>query len=182
MVATLGTLFVAGTARVGMIRANRYMTGENDTMKILIWLVLSFFAGVFGRIGGWEKGNRLFRLFGVPACCVLMLFLFTPLHGDFKYYSALALCFLTILGASSTYFKSKGAEAKWWNWILVGLVEGVAVLPYVLYVHDWIGFALRTLACVALIVTWDELIDWDVAEEFGRYFLIAATIPLLLFF
>lgn len=137
-----------------------------------IVLILSILGGVFGRLGGWEHGNRLFRTIGVPSCCCALLLL-----GGFHW--SIIFCFGTILGASTTYFKKKGADAAWWNWVLVGLVEGIAILPFAFETHHWIGFGVRTFICALLVCLWDILIGWDVLEESGRYFIITATIPLI---
>lgn len=141
-------------------------------MNIAIWALLSIGSGIFGRLGGWENGNRLFRILGVPACvCGILAF--------YHWHWSIILCFGSVLGATSTYFKSKGRSVKWWNWLLVGAAEGFALLPYAFFVHDWIGFAIRTAVCAGFICMWDEIIGIDWLEEFGRYFIIAATIPLI---
>src|ERR1035437_9865328 len=61
----------------------------------------------------------------------------------------------------STYFKSKGTDAGFWNWLLVGLSFSMVVLPYIVAQsfaghYYWIGFGIRTLILtptVGLIVT-----------------------------
>lgn len=141
-------------------------------MNVAVWAILSILSGVFGRLGGWEHGNRLFRMLGVPACCCAML-------SFYHWHWSIIICFGTVLGATSTYFKSKNQPVKWWNWLLVGMVEGLALFPYVLFTHDWLGFAIRTAVCALLVCLWDELCGIDWLEEGVRYFIIAATIPLL---
>lgn len=143
------------------------------TIKIIECLILGLIGGIFGRMGGSGRYSRLYRMLGVPLCCVVLL---TLLHG---WNWSLILCFGTILGATSTYFKAKGQPAIWWNFLLIGLVESIALLPYVFFQHDYIGFAIRTVVCTALVVAWDLLIGWDVLEESGRYFIIVSTLIFL---
>lgn len=151
-------------------------------MNIVIWLIISIIGGVLGRLGGWDKGNRLFRLLGVPACCIGLIVCIGGFKMNWLFLGALAISFGAILGTTSTYFKKKGAPVTWINWLFYGFMEGVALLPYALYAHDWIGWGIRTLVCSGLVCLWDTLIGWDVLEEFGRYFIIVATIPLLFLF
>lgn len=148
-------------------------------LEFIIVFIAATIAGIFGRLGGSDRGNRLYRLLGVPACCVvLMALLYHP--KSLWYAGSLILTFGAVLGTTSTYYKKKGSPVLWWNWLIYGTMEGIAFLPVTLYSHHWVGFAIRTVACSALICMWDELIGIDWLEEFGRYFIVVATIPLLL--
>lgn len=63
---------------------------------ILTTLIVSIVGGILGRLGGWEKGDRLYRMLGVPFCCVLlMLVLYHPLN--WWYYGALFLTYGAVL-------------------------------------------------------------------------------------
>lgn len=147
--------------------------------KAIIAFFIAIIGGILGRLGGWDKGNRMFRLIGVPLCCVvLMALLYHPL--SWWYAGSLLLTFGAVLGTTSTYYKKKGKPVRWWNWFIYGAMEGIAFLPVVLYSQNWLGFAIRTSVCATLIFFWDELIDIDWLEEFGRYFIVVMTVPLLL--
>lgn len=149
-------------------------------LKIILALIISIAAGVLGRLGGSASGNRLFRILGVPSCIILMIVCILPIKWSLWLVGALLLTFGAVLGATSTYFKAKDHDALWWNFALVGLVEGLAILPFVLVYHHWMGYLIRTVLCALLVGLWDILIGWDVAEEFGRYFIIVVTMALLL--
>jgi hypothetical protein len=158
-------------------------------MKILIWVVLSAISGALGRLGGWEYGNRLLRLLGVPACCILMAGIFVQWNWS------LILTFGCILGVTSTYFfKEKGEDPPWWDWAVYGAMEGVAFLFYAYFTHCWIGYTVRIAINALLVMIWSAWLnkmvckilnkvfpkltsDW--VDEIGRYFIIAATVPLL---
>lgn len=86
------------------------------------------------------------------------------------------------MGATSTYFKKKGTDAKWYNWLLVGLAESFAIFPYVWANHLWFGFWGRAIVLTIFLVVWDTFIGNDVEEEFGRYAAIAATLPIIFLF
>lgn len=137
-------------------------------------MILSIMAGILGRMGGSEHGNRLYRTLGIPFCVCAML-------AFYHWHWSIIICFGTVLGVTTTYWKRKGESVRWINWLFYGAMEGVALLPYALFVHDWVGFVIRTVACALLVVSWDELVGLDLLEEFGRYFIIAASIPLLYF-
>lgn len=141
-------------------------------MNIAVWLIISILSGILGRLGGSEYGNRLFRTLGIPFCCCALL-------SFYHWHWSIIICFGSILGVTTTYWKSKNEPVRWINWLFYGLMEGVALLPYVFFVHDWIGFLIRIIVCAVLITAWDEFIGNDLEEEFGRYFIIAGTIPLL---
>ncbi len=160
----------------------------------IILLIFSIIGGVLGRLGGSSQGNRLFRLLGVPGCCcALLIIMYHPL--EWLYYGAILLTFGLVLGTTSTYWKKKGSDALWFNWMLYGGMEGLAFLPITIYTRKWIGYAIRTVVCSVLICLWDEYVAnfiWkilsklfktlgeDVVAEFGRYFIIVLTTPLAL--
>lgn len=142
-------------------------------LKIISIILLSIMAGVFGRLGG-DGAGRLYRLLGVPACCVaILLIMYHP--SDWRYYGLLALTFGAILGVTSTYDKPKGASVLWFNWLIYGATEGIAFLPIIIYTHHWLGFLIRTVVCSGLLCLWDDVIGLDWLEEFGRYVIVAAT-------
>lgn len=136
-------------------------------------IVLSVLAGILGRMGGDKRFHTTFRDSGVPTCMILYM----TLTGHFHW--SLILCYGAMYGVCTTYFKKKGTDSKWYNWLFVGLGFSVCMLPYVYFTHDWLGFAIRSAVCTAAIVAWCLAIGWDVLEEFGRYFIVIATLRLL---
>ena len=114
-------------------------------LKILGTLALAALSGWAYRAGGAASMHaRWLRQFGVGvAVCGTLTIWF-----GFNWWTI--LCF----GASwaeSTYFKSKGTDAKWWNWLLVGVVFALVPLPYVIANgHLWLGFLLRAVILIPL--------------------------------
>lgn len=135
--------------------------------------LLSFAGGILGRLGG-DGAGRLFRLLGVPACCIaIMVIMYHPLN--WWYYGALLLSFGAILGATSTYDKAKGSPVLWYNWLAYGAMEGLSFLPIVIFTQHWLGFSLRMIVCAVMLMLWDDEIGLDWLEEFGRYFIIVLS-------
>jgi hypothetical protein len=130
--------------------------------------------GVLYRMGGSGNYPRQARLIGVPLLAVILL----AVCGGWNWW--LLLCIPLMIGAISTYWKKKGSDAKWWNWLLHGLGIAVAMLPYAIATQHYVGFGIRCLVLPLLIMLWSERIGNAVWEEWGRGFLIGITIPLLL--
>lgn len=141
---------------------------------ILSIIILSGGAGFLYTAGGSGKYPRWFREFGVMSCATIELLLLGIIHWS------LILTAGEIYGVQTTYFKKKGSDAKWWNWLLVGIAFSLSVLPVVIFNHLWLGFFIRTLVLIPSIVVWAELIGQDYLEEGGRGGIQIATLPLLL--
>lgn len=150
-------------------------------------LVLSIFCGLFYRFGGMGKEldvepkwvpifmrNTRFRDCGCSLLSVLLLGYLIAWHWS------LILVFGLTWGSLSTYFKKKGTDAKWWNWLLVGLFISLATLPFIITQGLWAGFVSRTIILSGAMMIWAEIIKNDVVEECGRGALIILTIPLLM--
>ena len=143
-------------------------------LKIIVTIILSVLAGIAYRFGGSANGKRWVRPFGVALCACLELAMLGYFHW------ALILCFGAFYGLSTTYFKKKDTDARWFNWVFVGLALSIAVLPIVIVYGDWLGFLIRTIVCTGLIVLWSETNGNAVWEEGGRGIIPIITIPLLL--
>ena len=142
-------------------------------MKIILLLLISTTCGILYRLGGWEKGNRLFRILGCPLMTILALWGLLGLNAAY-WWGYLAI-FGMSAGAVSAYW---GQDEKKWGYWAHGLGLSLALLPIVFTGH-WLGFLIRGLGLTAGITLWSEFTKWDVLEEWGRGFLIAATLILL---
>jgi len=142
--------------------------------QIIAVVILSILGGFLYRMGGARGYNTKFRDLGVPLCVVLAMFVLGQIHWT------AVLCFGLLFGALTTYWKKKGAKAKWWNWMLTGLGYSLAMLPDAIHSHAWLGFFIRTVLLTTGTVIWSVAISHPVVEEIGRGVLIVITIPLLL--
>lgn len=143
-------------------------------IKVIILVVLSIISGILYRCGGSGHYPRWIRPVGVCSSMVLSMWLLGYLNW------ILIPCFGLLFASLTTYFKEKGQDAKWWNWILVGLAISFSMVPFVILTGHWMGLRVRTLILTILIVIWSEANGNATIEEFGRGFFINATLPLLL--
>lgn len=142
-------------------------------LKIILTLIASIVSGVLGRMGGAAGYNTLYRDVGCSVICCLVIGLWGGFHWT------LIFVFGLMWGALSTYFKKKGTNSKWYNWLLVGLAFSLSCLPYIGAQNLWLGFGLRSLVLPLLVMGWCLIINNAVVEEFGRYALLILSIPLL---
>lgn len=148
-------------------------------LKALIVAIGAILAGIAYRMGGSGNFPRQARIIGVSALSTLVLALITWKAGLWLIL-AYVVCFGLSCGAISTYWKRKGTDAHWWNWVLHGLGLSLACLPFSIATGHYLGFGIRTIVLTALITVWSELIGNAVIEELGRGALICLTLPLLL--
>lgn len=144
-------------------------------VKTLITLVCSIAGFILYRMGGAAGYNTKFRDLGIPTVAIGLLWYLT---GQFTFWYI--LCFGLLFGAHTTYWKKKGADALWYNWILTGLGYSLAFLPYSLYARHFVGFCLRTIIVTIGVMVWSIKVDNAVYEEGGRGVIEIITIPLLL--
>ena len=151
------------------------MTRNKINWKAALGLtVLTTIGAVLYRLGGYGHGyNTKIRDLGVPACCAVY-FVFTQ-HWNW----ILVLCLGLLFASQTTYFKKKGSDAKWYNWLFVGLAFSISFLPYSLVVGNMAGFLYRTVIVTVFTVLWSEFIGRDTTEEMGRGAIQIATLPLL---
>jgi len=147
-------------------------------VKLLSVLGLSFLNAILYRLGGEKGYNTKLRDLGVPlittATFVVYSYPFFPLS-----IGMLLLHFGLLFASLTTYFKKKGEDAHWWNWLLCGIAYSLSALPITFILHNWIGFGLRTVILTGIVVAVSELSDNVWVEECSRGFIITATIPLL---
>ncbi len=150
-------------------------------MKILFVIILSLLSGVLYRLGGIGKPfNTKFRDCGCPLVALICLWLLKGFNLGFWW--AYLLTFGLGWGVMTTYWKKKGTDAKWWNWLLTGAGYGLSALPLCWIGVHWYVLLYRTVVLSIGTMLWS---DWQgnvVWEECGRGALITATIPLLSYF
>lgn len=143
-------------------------------LNILGVILFSILSGISYRMGGSGNYPRWVREVGLCSGMLSTMILLGQLHWT------LILCAGILYGLATTYFKKKGSDAKWWNWLLVGIAFSISMLPLVIAHHLWLGFTIRTVVCSGLIVFWSETNGNVVCEEFGRGVVPIITLPLLL--
>lgn len=143
-------------------------------LKILAWIIATLLSSVLYRMGGAQGFNTKFRDLGLPTIAVALL---TYLGGWHWIY---ILCFGLYFGSLTTYWKKKGTDAKWFNWLLTGLGYSLSFLPLALFTGHWLGFCIRTILVSVGVTIWSEKIGNAVVEELGRGVITTSTLPLLL--
>lgn len=107
------------------------------TLQILGFIASIALAAWGYRFGGSSNGIRWVREVAEAVAYNIAL---TILFG----FTWLSLFIFGTVWAMTTYFKKKGTDAKWWNWLLVGVVFAIIPLPQVIANgHIWVGFAWR---------------------------------------
>lgn len=152
-------------------------------LKSIAVFILAIVGGIAYRMGGSGNFPRYFRELGQGICAVLAMICMGMLHWS------LVLCF-GVVWAESTYFKKKGTDGTFFNFLLVGAVFGLIPLPYSIATNShWIGFGIRLVLCTVLTPVYNFYISvWiaklgikrDISDEFGRGFINIASLPLLL--
>lgn len=156
---------------------------------ILLWSLtvgLIALCGIFYRLGGAAKAKKWYdflcntktRDLGCPVCVFALLCLHEGV--DFHIWWAYLVSFGLLFGSMTTYWKKKGTDAKWYNWLFVGLGMALAMLPFALAAGDMVGFWIRLVLLPLLIMGWSELISNAVVEEIGRGVILAASTLLFL--
>lgn len=160
----------------------------SNIIKSASTLILSIFGGILYRMGGAAGYNTKFRDFGIPTCMVALMLIFGQYTHPVDF--ILIICWGAVFGVQTTYWKRKGEDARWYNWLITGFFYSIAMLPLVvaqnwpgvvisgLHTH-YIGLGLRTFVCTGLTVMWSEWADDAVIEENGRGFIEIVTLPLL---
>jgi hypothetical protein len=144
--------------------------------KKLFWVVpLAGIGAVLYRLGGIGLPfNTKFRDLGIPLCMLL----FFIIVGAWNWW--LLLCAVLMFGAQTSYFKKKGEDAKWINWLFVGIAFSLCMLPYTMATKLWTGFILRSCVLYFFTPIWSSWISIDWLEEGGRGAIQIITLPLLL--
>jgi hypothetical protein len=145
--------------------------------KIVATIILTILGGTLYHLGGTTGYNRLMRMMGVPAMCLLNLWVWNGIH--LSYWWGYFLSYGLMVGAISTYWKASGSDARWWNWLLHGLGLAIATLPYQFNSGHWIGFGIRCIVLPLAIMIWSEKVGAVNWEEGGRGGMITLSMPII---
>jgi len=145
--------------------------------KIVIVLGLSVIAGILYRVGGTSAGTK-WRDCGCPLVFLICLWFLKGLNLGFWW--VYVLTFGLGWGALTTYWKKKGTDAKWWNWLLTGLFYGLSVFPLIWVEIHWYSVIIRSIFLALTIMWLRERTGKDWLEELGSGFLYCVSIPILL--
>lgn len=140
-------------------------------MVLISTIILSILSGVLYHLGGSIQTK--IRDLGVPSCMLVWVLLNGLWHWS------IILCFGLMFAAQTTYFKKKGTDAQWYNWLLVGLAFSLSMFPYAITGH-WVGLIYRTCVVTSFTVLWSEMMGKAWVEEGGRGFIQICTLPLIL--
>lgn len=148
------------------------------TWQIIISLGLAVMGAVLYRIGGSDlhlANKTKYRDAGTSLCAILMLMILNP-QLILSSWLGLLLSFGLSWGVMTTYFKKKGEDAKWYNWIIVGFAFGIAFLPYALETGLWLPLLYRTIITTIFVTMWSEAIGNATLEELGRGFIFCISV------
>lgn len=157
---------------------------KKNTITLIVGSIIS---GILYRMGGAAGFNTKFRDFGVPTVLIAIFLIFSFPHYDLTHLS-LILTWGACFGVQTTYWKKKGQDARWYNWLFTGLGYSICWLPTVVFqnIHPsafihahYLGFAIRTVVCTALTVIVSQKIGNAIIEENARGWVEAITVPLL---
>ena len=151
-------------------------------MNYLLLILLSIIGGILYRLGGIGKPwNTKVRDLGVPVCGLFAMKLL-----GFSYSWPLFISSLLLFPALTTYWKKinrffgdTDENCHWYNWLVHGLICGLAYLP-MLYVGISLGTIIgRAIVLAIATMWWSEKISKVKWEEGGRGFLIIISLFML---
>lgn len=144
-------------------------------MRIALTILLAIVAGMAYRGGGAASIHaRWLRQAGIGVTVTLGLILWF----GFNWWMLLSL---GTSWAESTYFKKRGTDAKWFNWMAVGVVFALVPIPYVISSgNHWVGFAYRSLFIIPATTLIGTFVGNDNWSEGLRGAIQIISIPLLM--
>lgn len=149
---------------------------------MIVTLIISTISGILGRLGGKEGWNTLYRDIGVSVCICAILGLLGRNLGLFDWLS-LILTFGLQWACLTTYryFLKKPKDYQWWHYALHGFMVSFAAIVFIWTTKHWFWFGARCIVSAVGCGAWYFIGKWnDDLHEFGRYFIITITAPLLL--
>lgn len=141
-------------------------------------ILLTLLSGWLYWVGGQDKtkikwANTKIRDLGVPTVWLISMIL---LKGWSSWY---LLCFMLLFGSLTTYWKKKGEDAQWYNWLFTGLGYSLAIFPFVIVNDLWVFFAVRTVILTVFVTLWSTFMGADFWQENGRGGMVVLTNSLL---
>ena len=146
--------------------------------KVLIIpeLFLIVASAVLYRMGGSDRYNTKWRDFGCPLAAVASALIIGLRHWSFF------ISFGLLFGAMTTYWKRKGEDARWYNWLVTGFMYALAFLPPVYFLSRFEAFVYFAVFLSIATMIWSEMVSDVVWEECGRgAILIIAQVAFLIF-
>ena len=148
-------------------------------MNYLLLILLSIIGGILYRLGGIGKPwNTKVRDLGVPVCGLFAMKLL-----GFSYSWPLFISSLLLFPALTTYWKKinkwfgdTDENCHYYNWLVHGLVCGLAYLPMCFAGVSIASIIIRALLLGMCTMVWSEVIDKVEWEESGRGFLIIISL------
>ncbi len=139
-------------------------------------LFLAVASAVLYRMGGAAGYNTKWRDIGCPLAAVASALIIGLRHWS------LVIAFGLLFGAMTTYWKRKGEDAYWYNWLITGFMYAMAFLPPVYFLSRFEAFAYFIAFLSIATMIWSEAMDDVVWEECGRgAILIIAQAAFLIF-
>jgi len=139
-------------------------------------LLLVVASAVLYRMGGADGYNTKFRDFGCPLSAVASAWLIGLQHWS------LVISFGLLFGAMTTYWKRKGEDARWYNWLMTGFMYAMAFIPTVWFLSRFEAFVYFAAFLSIATMIWSEMASDVVWEECGRgSILIIAQAAFLIF-
>jgi len=148
-------------------------------VKTIAWILATAVGAILYRMGGSDTWDTKWRDLGCPAVGIALLAYLYPFY-NWQIGLAYFLSFGLYFGSLTTYWKKKGSDAKWYNWLFCGMGYSLSFLPFAYVSGNWLGFALRFIVC-SLGVMMVRVMSTNVyVEECGSGAISTGTIPLLL--
>ena len=143
-------------------------------VKILCLIIIACASAILYNWGGrGAPFNTKVRDWGCPIAVINALVLMGHNHWS------LAITFFTLWAALTTYWKKKGTDAKWYNWLATGAGYGFALLPFSWITGCLFGWLCYTLNVAVLTCILSQSINNVVWEERARGFVLVMCLPLL---
>ncbi len=119
-------------------------------------------SAILYRMGGAAGYNTKWRDLGCPLVAVASALVVGLCHWS------LAISFVVMFGAMTTYWKRKGQDAHWYHWWTTGLIYVVAFLPVAYFLSRIEAFVYYAIFVSTVTALWSALVSNVVWEECGR--------------
>lgn len=149
-------------------------------IKIIAIVGLAVLAGVLYHAGG--QGQKMFRRAGVPILCYFpALVVLFGWSGWLWYFISAGLLAFALTSYWDTITKLwRGDEKEYWeNWLLHGLINGLAAIPLLLSGIPLWAIMGRAIVLAGLTTWVSERSGKVLTEEFWRGFFVITTLFIL---